>query len=90
MTVQETVVRCDLCLKDITDEEYIPRVKVKQKPKGGWSRNDDTNFWHNMDLCPECEAKIFEVIVSLRVKGSPVRIYKEKFEKRGMYELVKE
>lgn len=76
--MKETVVRCDLCLKDITDEEYIPRVRVKQKPKGGWNRDGDSNFWHNMDLCEKCETKIFEVIMSLRVTGSSFRVFKDK------------
>jgi len=75
--MRETIIKCDLCLKDITKEEYIPRIKVKSKPVNGWRM--DTGFASNYaahELCLECETAIVEKILSLRAKGSNFVIYK--------------
>jgi hypothetical protein len=76
--MRETVIKCDLCLKDITEEEHIPNVKVKPKPKGGWSRDGGTYTFQSLELCADCETSIFKKILSLRKKGSPLRVFKEK------------
>jgi len=73
--MRETVIKCDLCLKDITEEEYIPNVKIKPKPKGGWNR--DTSY-SSLEICSTCESIIFKKILSLRSKGSPLKVFKEK------------
>jgi len=81
--MRETIIKCDLCLKNITDEEkFIPLVKVKTKPKNGWRTDGNdymsTNAFH--ELCNVCQDKILERIISLRVKGSPVRLNKKEKE----------
>jgi len=77
--MRETIIKCDLCLKDITAEESIPLIKLKTKPKNGWRSDGNdymsTNAFH--ELCSTCETKIFETVINLRVKGSPVRFNKK-------------
>ena len=74
----ETII-CDLCLKDITKVHYIPRIKVKPKPKGGWKFEESgyAAFSGHLELCETCESKIFDVVMSLRVTGANLTIYKE-------------
>jgi len=72
-----TTIKCDLCLKDITEEkEQIPLIKLKTKPKNGWRTDgDDYKSTYNFhELCNDCEQKILDAIISLRVKGSPIRL----------------
>jgi len=77
--VRETIIKCDLCLKDITHEgDIIPRIKVKAKPKGGWRMDTQSYSWNSMELCSDCEQVIFDAMMTRRVTGANFRLYKEK------------
>jgi len=76
--MREEIIKCDLCLKDITNEEHVPQIKIKPKPKGGWRRDAGTYSYYSSEICSCCETVIFEKILSLRVKGSPFRVFRER------------
>ena len=78
--MRETIIKCDLCLSDITTEDYIPRIRVKVKPKGGWRMDQTPCSYPNgsLELCAKCENTVFDKIMSMKVPGANIRVFKEK------------
>lgn len=87
--MRETIVRCDLCLKDISKEEYIPQIKIKSKPKNGWRMDSSFESTYSAhEFCIDCEKAIVDKMISLRSKGSNFKIIKEKERENDYFETV--
>jgi len=62
--MQKVTLLCDFCgevIDRVEKNARNPEFKVKMRPGGNWEYEDDQPY---LDLCPECEKVIREVLKS--------------------------